>query len=36
MVRAQIRASEGLQTSGWLIWNAGKVPEAALREEQAW
>jgi hypothetical protein len=32
MVRAQIRAAEELESSGWLIWNAGnKYQEAALR-----
>ena len=32
MVRAQIKASEEHQSSGWLIWNAGNTyQEAALR-----
>jgi hypothetical protein len=32
MVRAQIKAAEENQSSGWLIWNAGnKYQEAALR-----
>lgn len=34
MVRAQIKAAEENQTSGWLIWNAGNTyQEAALRPE---
>jgi hypothetical protein len=36
MVRAQIKAAEEQQTSGWLIWNAGnRYQEAALRPGSA-
>jgi hypothetical protein len=36
MVRAQIKAAEEHQTSGWLIWNAGnRYQEAALRPGSA-